>query len=413
MAEPLQNHLEVTPLLVLPPETSVIPYISSSENQLPADHFFSQPNLAINGPETEEDDKKRDREHKKRSKNWTRVETLKLIKLRTELEPRFSRSGRKTELWDEIAESLHKEQFSRDAQQCRDKWEKLMAGFKDVREGLKDREDNPYYDDLHPLLSGKCLRREKDRDNFKKEMDFRNDNANSGPVENSGREMQKTIELEEEDDVVLEKSYLKKRKRGGKYASITDIAAVNTLLETVISRQQKFFQELLDSLERKEQIREQMRQDREEKWRAEERAQRNVFNNAMIILTQKLLGDKGTETTMINSTAVSASNGPRQGPKKRSKNWKRGEVLQLIKLRGEMDARFTNSARRATLWEELAETLERQGIKRDGKQCREKWDKLMAAYKDVIDGKREEGDLSYFAELEAIVGGKPDEGKQI
>jgi hypothetical protein len=139
-------------------------------------HPPQQTNIAFNGPETEEDDKKRDREHKKRSKNWTRVETLKLIKLRTELEPRFSRSGRKMELWDEIAVSLRKEQFFRDAQQCRDKWEKLMAGFKDVREGLKDRNDNPYYDDLHPLLSGKCLRRE----NLKKEGDSaHNENLNS------------------------------------------------------------------------------------------------------------------------------------------------------------------------------------------------------------------------------------------
>lgn len=411
---------EVIPHALLPPagDTCIVPYIMPVSTSTAEKHPPQQTNIAFNGPETEEDDKKRDREHKKRSKNWTRVETLKLIKLRTELEPRFSRSGRKTELWDEIAESLRKEQFFRDAQQCRDKWEKLMAGFKDVREGLKDRNDNPYYEDLHPLLSGKCLRRE----NLKKESDSaHNENVNSRHVEISGREMYENRDSDSDDDnLLLEKPYFKKRKRCGKYVPITDIEAVKTLLEAVISRQQRFFKELLDSLERKEQMREQLRQEREEKWRLEERAHRNVFNNAMILLAQKLLGERGAvaaaETAMGNSAGggvISASDTLRQGsgPKKRSKNWKRGEVLQLIKLRGEMDGRFANSARRAALWEELAEMLGRQGIKRDGKQCREKWDKLMAAYKDVIDGKREEGDLSYFVELRAIVGGRPDEAK--
>ncbi|MCO5566361.1 hypothetical protein L7F22_020038 [Adiantum nelumboides] len=44
-----------------------------------------------------DDDKKR--EHKRRSKNWTRAETLKLIKMRTELDERFRRSGKKAMLW--------------------------------------------------------------------------------------------------------------------------------------------------------------------------------------------------------------------------------------------------------------------------------------------------------------------------
>jgi len=411
---------EVIPHALLPPpgDTCIVPYIMPVSTSTAEKHPPQQTNIAFNGPETEEDDKKRDREHKKRSKNWTRVETLKLIKLRTELEPRFSRSGRKMELWDEIAVSLRKEQFFRDAQQCRDKWEKLMAGFKDVREGLKDRNDNPYYDDLHPLLSGKCLRRE----NLKKEGDSaHNENLNSRHFDISGREMYENRDTDEDDDdLLLERPYFKKRKRCSKYVPVTDIEAVKTLLEAVITRQQRFFKELLDSLERKEQIREQLRQERDEKWRAEERAHRNVFNNAMILLAQKLLGERvavsAAETAMGNSSGggvVSACDTLRQGsgPKKRSKNWKRGEVLQLIKLRGEMDGRFANSARRAALWEELAEMLGRQGIKRDGKQCREKWDKLIAAYKDVMDGKREEGDLSYFVELRAIVGGRPDEVK--
>jgi hypothetical protein len=119
-------------------------------------------------------------------------------------------------------------------------------------------------------------------------------------------------------------------------------------------------------------------------------------------------------TTTTTTTTAAATTAPTimvvgspeatQGPKRRSKNWKRAEVLQLIKLRGEMEGRFGKSTRHAPLWDELAELLSVQGIKRDGKQCREKWDKLMAEYKDVSGGKRDQRESPYFAELTSILG---------
>lgn len=367
--------------------------------------------------ETDGDVDKREREHKKRSKNWTRPETLKLIRLRTDLEPRFAKSGRKTELWDEIADALQKERITRDAQQCRDKWEKLTAGYKEVRDGVKDREDNPFYDELHPLLSGKSIKRERERDKdcYPRDKEgLGKDAARDTPRDEPGREIEKDVDVngtskddtkDDDDEDTEERAPAKKKKKGVKYVTVTDIAAVQQLLDSVILRQQRFFRDLLDSMERKEQLREQMRQEKEDKWRAEERAQRGIFNNAMLVLTQKLVGDRLGQPTgpAIGVPAVSSPEGP-QAPKRRSKNWKRGEVLQLIKLRGEMESRFAKSARRAALWDELAELLGVQGIKRDGKQCREKWDKLMAEYKDVTDGKREQGESSYFAELTAVIG---------
>lgn len=362
------------------------------------------------GEGADEDEKKQRESHKKRSKNWTRPESLLLIRLRTQLEPRFAKSGRKTELWDEIAESLQKENYTRDAQQCRDKWEKLTAGYKEVRDGVKDREDNPFYDELHSLLSGKSMKRdrEKEREDYSKEQ-------------GSVRELPTALEeqkldppkLHEEDEERADEEPARKKTR--KYISITDMEAVQSVLETVITRQQIFFRELLDAMERKEQMREQLRQEKEDKWRAEERAQRGVFNNAMIVLTQKLVGEQIGASLLAHPSAPTAKAEPpppsvgspegHQGvPKRRSKNWKRAEVLQLIKLRGEMDSRFAHSTRRAALWDELAERLLGQGIKRDGKQCREKWDKLMAEYKDVTDGKRDQRESPYYSELTSILG---------
>ena len=428
----------------------------------------------------DEEEKKARESHKKRSKNWTRPETLHLIRLRTQLEPRFAKSGRKTELWDEIAESLRKGNILRDAQQCRDKWEKLTAGYKEVRDGVKDREDNPFYDELHPLMSGKSMKRErsetdrdenhhKEKDTIAKDITFPKDIIttvpkdtiairkdvlqdaallevpSSVPVAMEEEEELRhgdgdEIEVEDEDEVgkdALEPSR-KKKPRGAKYISVTDVTAVQSVLETVISRQQKFFRELLDSMERKEQMREQLRQEKEDKWRAEERAQRGVFNNAMIVLTQKLVGEQiaaslapmrtpppplsqlqpqpqpqpqlhtQPHTQSQAEAQVGSPEGLQGGPKRRSKNWKRTEVLQLIKLRGEMDARFAQMTRRVALWDELAELLLVQGIKRDGKQCREKWDKLVAEYKDVNDGKRDQRESPYYTELTAILG-RPSE----
>ena len=382
------------------------------------------------GEGAEEDEKKQRESHKKRSKNWTRLESLLLIRLRTQLEPRFAKSGRKTELWDEIAEALQKENYTRDAQQCRDKWEKLTAGYKEVRDGIKEKEDNPFYEELHSLLFGKSMKRDRDkeREEYSKERERERDQlpgssmqdivmeeAKPGPPELS--EMQQHEEDEERGDE-LEPVRKKTCGTGTKYISVTDVEAVQSVLETVIIRQQDFFRELLDAMERKEQMREQMRQEKEDKWRAEERAQRGVFNNAMIVLTQKLVGEEINASLLAVPSppppnakaeppppvAVGSSEGHQGAPKRRSKNWKRAEVLQLIKLRGEMDNRFAHCTRRAALWDELAERLLGQGIKRDGKQCREKWDKLMAEYKDVTDGKRDQCESPYYTELTTILG---------
>jgi hypothetical protein len=130
----------------------------------------------------------------------------------------------------------------------------------------------------------------------------------------------------------------------------------------------------------------------------------------MVILTQKLLGETpaagGIGAMMPSPRLTTTTQQPTNQPlnelgssKKRSKNWKKTEVMHLIRCRREMESKFAQSTRRAGLWDELGMKLSALGIKRDGKQCREKWDKLMAGYKDVIDGRREKEESPYFDEL--------------
>ncbi|KAH7298250.1 hypothetical protein KP509_25G033700 [Ceratopteris richardii] len=192
------------------------------------------------------------------------------------------------------------------------------------------------------------------------------------------------------------------------FLSTTNLCAIQDLLESAVAKQQIFFKELLDGIEKKEEIREIIREEREEKWRAEERAQHLFFAEAMQFLSQKLRADDGSAAPSAAGVKVpmcASDNFVARAPcfKKRSKNWKRSEVLQLIKIRGEMEERFAKSIRRAALWGELAEVLRSRGVRRDGKQCREKWEKLMSEYKDVVEGKKQKGDSPYFPELWAAL----------
>ncbi|KAH9314661.1 hypothetical protein KI387_023288 [Taxus chinensis] len=395
-----------------------------------------------------ETEKEKEKQNKKgRSKNWTRQETLQLISRRIELEPKFARSGRKTELWDEISETLRREKLFRDSQQCRDKWEKLMASYKEVRDGLRHRDENPFFDELDPLLSVKSTTAKHKDKEAPAPVNKNSSGDNNFPSDDE--------ETAEEGSPPPPKR--RKAMAAGGYMMMEELEAVTELLESLVSRQQHFFSEMLDSMERKEQMREQIRQEKEEKWRAEERAQRCIFHNAMILLTTKLmdgsegfqppgfeLGPRQKNHQQFGSgregarIPVSVLRHPHQVdgggggsgragdvatcgggdgvvtvcmvPKKRSKNWKRVEVLQLIKFRAEMEVRFGKSTRRAALWDELAGHLGAEGIKRDGKQCREKWDKLMAEFKDVSDGKRDRSESPYFAELTTIIGRSAEAG---
>ena len=148
-SQPSQNSLTILSRGAFPSVKSPslwIPLNPEKNHVKPEREIILHPNLI-----TTEDDHSR-REQKKRSKNWTRAETLKLIEARSVLDERFQKSGRKAALWDEVSGYLHSANFARYGQQCKDKWEKLTAGYKEVRAGAREKEDHPFYEELHPLL---------------------------------------------------------------------------------------------------------------------------------------------------------------------------------------------------------------------------------------------------------------------
>ncbi|MCO5555533.1 hypothetical protein L7F22_009078 [Adiantum nelumboides] len=386
-----------------------------------------------------DDDKKR--EHKRRSKNWTRAETLKLIKMRTELDERFRRSGKKAMLWEEIALALQKDKFSRDGQQCKDKWEKLTAAYKEVRDGTREKSEHPFFNELNALLSWKSYKKECDGccdggDAKRVKFEF-NGNPAISSWNQAGVSCALTphlgtvgmtevrfdhgfgrVDLKEVrhgygvnnmdmNEARRQASLAPKKRKGEEVISSLDCSAVRELLDSIITRQQSFLKDWLDALDRRECLKEQMRHEREEKWRAEEREQRFAFNTAMIRLTQRLLGERPPTTVsmdMVPACMVATTSNGGTCTKKRSKNWKKSEVANLIRMRQEMDNKFVMSTRRAGLWDELGEKLASLGTQRDGKQCREKWDKLMAEYKDVVDGRKDKDESTYFGQLSTMMG---------
>lgn len=445
-----QDSLTVVRSTVLPPHTSshppgskdvVLPHVLPIN--VPASQLRAPNGLKIDGTITLEDDKKR--EHKRRSKNWTRPETLKLIKMRKELDDQFRKSGRKIALWEEIALALQKEKFSRDGQQCKDKWEKLTAGYKEVRDGTRDKADHPFYNELDDLLSWKSYRKETDgcgNGGDAKHVKFE-DLGGSPRMPNwsqmgipytlshgfnstdmrdarfnhlaNNMEMKSTQSNHGIHNMDVKEAHRQENSSPGKrkreeVVTLLDTGVIQELLDTILSKQEKFLKDMLDAVDRREQMKEQMRREREDRWREEDRAQRFALSSALIQLTQRLLGgERLARPPAMNmdivpaNLAVTAPNGL-ACPKKRSKNWKKSEVWNLIRIRQEMENKFVMSTRRAGLWDELGEKLASLGIHRDGKQCREKWDKLMAEYKDVIDGRKDKDESTHFAQLTSVLG---------
>jgi hypothetical protein len=204
-----------------------------------------------------------------------------------------------------------------------------------------------------------------------------------------------------------------------------------------MSCQQKIFEGFLESFQRWKERRDRMREEREERWRAEERAQSLVFNNAMLLLLQKLIEDKAGPMDRSSNSPSSMDHHHhhhhqhRQQQQqqeeelqeqqlqqqqqqqllvaKRSKNWKRSEVLELIRLcaTAEMEGvLISRAAKGSAAWDELSDALAALGIKRNGKQCREKWEKLMSGYREVMAGRREPSESPYFQELTRAIGSK-------
>ncbi|CAM6096048.1 unnamed protein product [Calypogeia fissa] len=89
------------------------------------------------------------------SKRWPKPEVQALIRLRSQMEPRFQEAGPKGPLWEEISTSMACLGYSRNAKRCKEKWENINKYFRKTKETNKKRPDNaktcPYFHQLDML----------------------------------------------------------------------------------------------------------------------------------------------------------------------------------------------------------------------------------------------------------------------
>ncbi|KAH7439209.1 hypothetical protein KP509_04G050200 [Ceratopteris richardii] len=361
----------------------------------------------------QEDDRKHEREHRKRSKNWTRSETLCLIRARSSLDVKFGRTGKKSDLWDQIGDEIQSKGFSRDAQQCKDKWEKLSASYKEVKDGLRQKDDFVFYGEMHALVSGRSKKRRRDDEDFTKgganvslAEDEELDLSRGFVLRGDGSQFHFGASVESLSDMhPVNVDDGVDMNSGSKYTPVIDLTAMQDLVDSYLERQRKFFANLLDEVERRAELKEMARQEREGKWRKEERQQRLRFMNSIIILTQKLLGELPVSSDFSSlADCLDNASADEQENMKEPKNWTKSEVFELIKLRAKMEGKFCMSVRKVELWEEIAKTFSAYGINRNGEQCKEKWEKLMSDFKIVLDGRMDPTRSPHFADPKPLLG---------
>lgn len=95
------------------------------------------------------------------SKRWPKPEVLTLIKLRSDMEPRFQEAGPKGPLWEEISQGMACLGYNRNQKRCKEKWENINKYFRKTKESNKKRPENaktcPYFHQLDTLYRSGVL----------------------------------------------------------------------------------------------------------------------------------------------------------------------------------------------------------------------------------------------------------------
>ncbi|XP_022934026.1 uncharacterized protein LOC111441254 isoform X4 [Cucurbita moschata] len=87
----------------------------------------------------------------------------------------------------------------------------------------------------------------------------------------------------------------------------------------------------------------------------------------------------------------------------KSNKWKPEEMKRLIKLRGQLHARFQVAKGRMALWEEISTCMLGDGMNRSPGQCKSMWASLVQKYEDSKREKTIKKSWPYLEEMDAIL----------
>lgn len=94
---------------------------------------------------------------------------------------------------------------------------------------------------------------------------------------------------------------------------------------------------------------------------------------------------------------------PKSSKRVKGNKWKPEEVKQLIRMRGELHARFQVVKGRMALWEEISASLMADGINRSPGQCKSLWASLVRKYEESKNVKKIRKSWPYFEDVSNIL----------
>ncbi|KAL6903412.1 hypothetical protein ACP4OV_004225 [Aristida adscensionis] len=95
------------------------------------------------------------------SSRWPKTEVHALIQLRMEMDTRYTETGPKGPLWEEISSGMRRLGYNRSSKRCKEKWENINKYYKKVKESNKRRPEDsktcPYFHQLEAIYRKKHL----------------------------------------------------------------------------------------------------------------------------------------------------------------------------------------------------------------------------------------------------------------
>ncbi|KAK8502243.1 hypothetical protein V6N12_011661 [Hibiscus sabdariffa] len=341
---------------------------------------------------------------------WPRQETLTLLEIRSQLDPKFKEANQKGPLWDEVSRIMCEDHgYQRSGKKCREKFENLYKYYKKTKEGKAGRQDGKHYRFFRQLeaLYGESSNSVSGQETQLLGNDFRFHATQNYNITQANQDVYHSQKLC--DSLSLSNSFefdpsssddnglstaaamengtsSRKKKRGGSRCWKAKIKEfIDSQMRKLIERQEAWLQKLTKTLEEKEKERvlreeqwrteEAARIDREHKFWAKQRAWIEARDSALMEALQNLTGKqlKGVSSSEVIMANEMENQSETLKDTVKTDSWQETEISRLIQLRTSMEG-----CSEEIIWEEIAAKMACLGFEKSASMCKEKWDSIGA-----------------------------------
>lgn len=215
---------------------------------------------------------------------WPRAETLALIQIRSEMDANFRDSGVKGPLWDEVSRKLADQGYQRSGKKCKEKFENIHKYYKKSKDGRAGRQDGKsyrFFAQLDALFGGQQTTTQVETDTAAAVLLIgAGPPLGISPAEDLNVSAQRpsevsaaaTLSKSSDDDYdgplcdTQDKKSKKKRKLEGKSETTPKLDVMESMLKTLVEKQESLQRKFFESMEKIELE----RQAKEEHWRKQE-----------------------------------------------------------------------------------------------------------------------------------------------